>query len=120
MTNMKKRILFYAVCLITAFSASFAAQTSDYTTDSPSKDFQVCQFSLSRYSGTLSSNGTDEFTVGLSCPQDNVVYATVKVKVDDKVVASKVVKIEAGTTESGTAKISVSGYSGKPYTLEVN
>lgn len=81
---------------------------------------QVCQFSLSSYQGTLSSGGyTDPFTVGLSCPQEKDVYATVVVFVDGEHAASKVVMVPANKTVSASVSIKVPGGAGKSYRLVV-
>ena len=81
---------------------------------------QVCQFSLSSYQGTLDDSGsTNVFTVGLSCPQEKDVYATVIVFVDGEHAASKVVKVPANKTESASVSIKVPGGASKPYRLVV-
>ncbi len=82
---------------------------------------QVCQFSLTKYSGTIGYNGTtDSFQVGLSCPQDEDVRATVVVVIDDDCVASKVVTVKAGKDYSDSVAITVgSSYAGKKYKLIV-
>ena len=81
---------------------------------------QVCQFSLSKYTGTISSGCTQSFTVGLSCPQEADTYATVVVFIDGKHIASDVVKIPAGETRSRSVQINVgSSYDNQTYELVV-
>ena len=82
---------------------------------------QVCQFSLSTYTGVINNScKTGIFKVGLSCPQENDVYATVAVFIDGKIVASQVVKVPAGKTQSNDTAIKVnSNYKGKSYELGV-
>ena len=85
-----------------------------------SNDDFTCQFSLNRYSGTVTNGYTASHSVYLNCPQDEDVYATVYVYIDGECVASKVYKIKAGSTESSSECISVgSSYSEKKYTLKV-
>lgn len=94
-------------------SASLSANTVTY---SP----QVCQFSLTSYTGTISNGGTDRFQVGLSCPQENDVRATVVLFIDKEYVASKVVTIKAGKDYSEPLYIQVgASYNGKRYRLVV-
>jgi len=81
---------------------------------------QVCQFSLTKYSGTISGGYTGQFQVGLSCPQEEDVRATVVVFIDDEYVASKVVTVKAGKDYSDSVNISVgSSYDGKKFRLVV-
>lgn len=82
---------------------------------------QVCQFSLSKYTGKVLSNGyTQEIKVRLSCPQNDAVRATVGVIIDGELIASQVIKIEANQTESRGVQISVGReYSEKIYRLIV-
>ena len=82
---------------------------------------QVCQFSLSNYSGKIKNTWTTEsFTVGLSCPQQEDVYATVIVVIDGYTIASKVVKVPAGKTSSDSVSINVGQeFVGKSYRLVV-
>ena len=81
---------------------------------------QVCQFSLSHYTGIVKGIRTENFFVGLSCPQETDVYATVVVVVENELVASSVVKIPAGKTQSGETSIKVGqSYTGKSYKLGV-
>lgn len=99
------------------FASNSQATTSSYTSGSP----QVCQFSLSHYTGTINSNSrTDTFTVGLSCPQETDAYATVIVVIEGELIASEVVKVPAGKTKSTSTSIYVgSSYNGKSYKLGV-
>lgn len=82
---------------------------------------QVCQFSLSTYSGKIDSNGcTSYFSVGLSCPQETDVYATVVVLIDGCHAASEVVKVPAGKTRSDNLRINVGrSFVGQAYRLVV-
>jgi len=82
---------------------------------------EVCQFSLTHYSGVINASGnTGYFRVGLSCPQQYDIRATVVVFIDNEHVASKVVKVEAGKDYSSNTYISVgTTYKGKPYRLVV-
>lgn len=81
---------------------------------------QVCQFSLTSYSGTIERGNTSNFKVGLSCPQEADVRATVIVFIDDEYVASKVVTVKAGKDYSDIVYISAgSSYNGKRYKLVV-
>lgn len=107
---------FYLLCPATFATTSQTASTS-YSNYSP----QVCQFSLSNYSGKVTSEGnTTLFTVGLSCPQETDAYATVVVFINNEHVASKVVKVSAKSTESQSIKIKVgSEFAGMPYKLVV-
>lgn len=118
-----KRILIFIAIL--AFSSSMyhamaipqECENASANGESP----QVCQFSLSKYTGTIQSDGyTGPVKVGLSCPQTDVVYATVIVVIDNDIVASKVVEIPANKTESGSVDIYVgSDYAGKKFKLGV-
>ncbi|MDE6283934.1 MAG: hypothetical protein K2L97_08105 [Muribaculaceae bacterium] len=85
--------------------------------DSP----QVCQFSLTSYSGIINNSGnTGSFQVGLSCPQTEDVRATVVVLINNEHVASKVVSIKAGKDYSNDVYINVgTGYYGERYKLVV-
>ena len=106
---------FYLLCPATFATTSQTASTS-YSNYSP----QVCQFSLSHYTGTINSSCTGAFTVGLSCPQETDAYATVVVVIEGELVASEVVKVPAGNTKSARTSINVgSSYNGKSYKLGV-
>ena len=116
---MKKIIvLFVAVFAISTFNA-FATNNETTMATQSENSWNTCQFSLSRYTGVITDNETDIFYVRLNCPQQADVYATVFVVIDGRRVASEVIKISAGKTESVRAAIVCSGYSGKNYTLEV-
>ena len=116
---MKKIIvLFVTVFAISTFNA-FATNNETTMATQSENSWNTCQFSLSRYTGVITDNETDIFYVRLNCPQQADVYATVFVVIDGRRVASKVIKISAGQTESDRAAIVCSGYSGKNYTLEV-
>lgn len=117
-----KKIFLILITIFSVMSISYATESgiSAYT-GAVSESPQICQFSLSKYTGTVDSRGdTGSFTVGLSCPQEKTVYATVGVVIDGSIVASKVVEIEANQTKSSTTYISVgSSYSGQKYNLLV-
>ena len=118
---MKKFIiLLVSVFAMSSFNA-FATNNEATTSTQSDNSFYTCQFSLSHYSGKVfGGKSTEYFKVLLNCPQEKDVYATVVAYVDGKRVASKVVKIKAGQTESYSTNISFSTYySGKEYTLEV-
>lgn len=116
---MKKIIvLFVAVFAISTFNA-FATNNETTMATQSENSWNTCQFSLSCYTGVISKNQTDIFLVQLNCPQQSNVYATVFVVIDGRRVASKVVKISAGETQSEACYIACSGYNGKNYTLEV-
>ena len=104
---------------MSSFNA-FATNNEATTSTQSDNSFYTCQFSLSHYSGTVKNQSTEPFTVRLNCPQEKDVYATVFAYIDGKRVASKVVKIEAGQTESNSTSIRfTTNYYGKEYTLEV-
>ncbi|MDE5787608.1 MAG: hypothetical protein K2H79_03565 [Bacteroidaceae bacterium] len=105
---------------------AFASTTQDVKGSSVVKSLPQCQFSLSRYDGKTNAGGdlsyTEKFKVLLNCPvKETDVYATVYVNIDNSEVASAVVKIPAGKTESSNTEIKVGdGYGGKRYTLRVS
>ena len=114
-----KKVLFAVVALLMLCPIGLAS-----VAEAPSQSassFNVCQFSLTSYSGTITCNGyTGEFKVGVSCPQGNDVRATVFVYIDGERVASQVVTIPAGEDYSAGTIISVGKkYNGKSYELEV-
>lgn len=111
---MKKILLTAIVAIFSLSPATFvsSAQIAYTTTTNP----QVCQFSLSSYNGTADDYGkTNSFTVGLSCPQESDVYATVVAFVNDEIVASEVVKIPAGKTKSAAVTIKLGSVNAKKY-----
>ena len=113
-----KKVLFAIVALLMLCPIGFASVV-EVPSESASS-FLVCQFSLTRYSGTISSGTTDQFKVGLSCPQEKDVRASVGVYIDGKIVASKVVTIPAGEDYSDPISIHVgSDYNGMSYELGV-
>jgi len=117
---MKKIIVL--LVLVFAMSSFNAFATNNETTTSTQSDsnWRTCQFSLSSYTGTISGSETLRFKVLLNCPQESDISATVYVHIDGECVASDVVTIKAGNTESSTVWISVrSVYEGKKYTLTV-
>ena len=104
---------------------TFAAETNMTGQEPSSSEMyyspQVCQFSLTSYSGTIDSSGdTSSFQVGLSCPQEEDVRASVGVIIDNALVASKVVTVSAGKDYSQSVYIPVgSQFIGKKYNLVV-
>lgn len=117
---MKKIIMMAAAALLMA--APLAAENTPNTgmPSATENSPQVCQFSLSSYSGTINGGVTNPVTVGLSCPQQEDMYATVVVFIDNAHVASDVVKVPAGSTKSASFQIRVgSEYNGKSYRLVV-
>ena len=119
---MKKMIAaFLLIFLGLAANASEIASNAPAVSETTSTNSpQVCQFSLTSYSGTIRSGRTGSFQVGLSCPQQTDVRATVVVLIDNKLVASKVVTIQAGKDYSGDITILVGNeYDGKEYSLGV-
>lgn len=114
-----KKVLFAIVALLMLCPIGFASVV-EVPSESASS-FLVCQFSLTDYSGTISSNGyTGNFQVGLSCPQEKDVRASVGVYIDGKIVASKVVTIPAGKDYSNSISIYVGpDYNGMSYELGV-
>ncbi|MBE6212754.1 MAG: hypothetical protein E7129_06425 [Rikenellaceae bacterium] len=118
---MKKIIVL--LVLVFAMSSFNAFATNNETTTSTQSDsnWRTCQFSLSSYTGTISDNSyTRTFKVLLNCPQESDISATVYVHIDGECVASDVVTIKAGKTESEEVCIKVrSVYQDKEYTLTV-
>ncbi|MCH5329248.1 MAG: hypothetical protein J1E02_09525 [Coprobacter sp.] len=117
---MKKFVFMAIIALLSLSAAIFASNNQNVksTTENP----QVCQFSLSRYTGTINGSHTDQITVRLSCPQATDVYATVIVVVgeDEDIIASDIFKIPANKTTSDSKCIYVpSEYNGKTYKLGV-
>lgn len=111
-------MLVMTMCL-TANASNDKTMSEMPTTSETSYSPQVCQFSLTSYSGTINSGSTDSFQVGLSCPQNTDARATVVVFIDGQTVASKVVVVPAGKDYSAPTSINVSGYNGKQYRLIV-
>ena len=117
---MKKIIVL--LVLVFAMSSFNAFATNNETTTSTQSDsnWRTCQFSLSSYTGTISRNHeTSSFRVLLNCPQESDISATVYVHIDGECVASRVVTIKAGQTNSPDVRIKVNGYYQKKYTLTV-
>lgn len=113
-----KKVLFAIVALLMLCPIGFASVV-EVPSESASS-FLVCQFSLTDYSGKISQGKTESFQVGLSCPQEKDVRASVGVYIDGKIVASKVVTIPAGEDYSGYISIYVgSDYNGMSYELGV-
>ena len=119
---MKKFMLLAIVAMFATMNvfAENEVVNNDKKTVVSNDDF-TCQFSLNKYSGTVTAKGnTEEHWVYLNCPQDEDVYATVYVYIDGECVASSVYKIAAGNTNSSGEIIHIgSSYSGKKYTLKV-
>lgn len=96
--------------------SSSVIPTENSATYSP----EVCQFSLTSYSGTIQSGSTGSFRVGLSCPQSSDVRATVVVFINGEPIASKVVTVQAGKDYSIAVRIDVGySYNGERYQLAV-
>ncbi len=113
-----KKVLFAIVALLMLCPIGFASVVE--VPSQSASSFLVCQFSLTDYSGTISNGTTDQFKVGLSCPQEKDVRASVGVYIDGKIVASKVVTIPAGEDYSDYISIRVgSDYNGMSYELGV-
>lgn len=113
-----KKVLFAIVALLMLCPIGFASVV-EVPTESASS-FLVCQFSLTDYSGTINNGYTGRFKVGLSCPQETDVRASVGVYIDGKIVASKVVTIPAGKDYSESISINVGHeYNGMSYELGV-
>ncbi|MDE5799484.1 MAG: hypothetical protein K2H74_00500 [Paramuribaculum sp.] len=119
---MKAYIITLAAILLgISAKASEMPCPSQTTSEASASDSPlVCQFSLTSYSGTINSGNTNTFQVGLSCPQQSDVRATVVVVIDKELVASKVVTIKAGNDYSDPVYISVGhSYNGQKYQLGV-
>ena len=116
---MKKIIVLLAsVFAINTFNA-FATNNKTTVETQTESNFYTCHFSLNHYSGTTdSSSRALGIKVQLNCPQEKDVYATVYVYIDGKCVASKLVKIKAGNTESDATFIDT-GHRHREYTLKV-
>ena len=114
-------VLFAVVLGFTAMASLISGPLSEPSNGNSVFSPEVCQFSLTSYSGTVNSSGnTAQFQVGLSCPQEKDVRATVVVYIDGNLVASKVVTVSAGKDYSEKVTISVGGqYNGKTYNLGV-
>lgn len=119
---MKAVVLSLLVSLLgLSANASEGASSSLTTAETPSSySPEVCQFSLTSYSGTITSGYTGNFKVGLSCPQEKDVRATVVVLINGEHTASKVVTIKAGNDYSESVSIQVgSSYNKEQYRLIV-
>lgn len=113
-----KKVLFAIVALLMLCPIGFASVV-EVPSESASS-FLVCQFSLTDYSGTINNGCTGQFKVGLSCPQETDVRASVVVYIDGKLVASQVVTIPAGKDYSKSLSINVGHeYNGMSYELGV-
>lgn len=110
-----------ATMSLTTFASEKPVKPQELPSNEVSYSPQVCQFSLSKYSGIINSAGnTDSFKVGLSCPQEENVRATVVVFIDNEHVASKVVTIPARNDYSSDVYITVgTEHNGKRYKLVV-
>ena len=116
-----KKIFVVILALLSMGAIAYAGQQVIETPSVSSNSPQVCQFSLSSYTGKIDHNGdTNSFKVGLSCPQQNDIYATVVVFINGEYIASKVVKVPAGCTESAVTDINVGrSYEGSQYKLAI-
>ncbi len=118
-----KKILVLLVSVFAMFAYDAVASNNENTTSPQTENSpQVCQFSLSHYTGTLSFRDayTDIFFVRLNCAQTEDVCATVFVYVEGECVASQVVCISAGKTSSKVAQIDCPNeFEEKKYTLKV-
>ena len=123
---MKKIIVL--LVLVFAMSSFNAFATNNETTTSTQSDsnWRTCQFSLSSYTGTtVSYSGmagcyTNSFRVLLNCPQESDISATVYVYINGECVASRVVTISAGKTNSPDVEIQLNKeYNHMKYTLTV-
>lgn len=113
-----KKVLFAIVALLMLCPIGFASVVE--VPSQSASSFLVCQFSLTDYSGTINNGCTGQFKVGLSCPQEKDVRASVGVYIDGKIVASKVVTIPAGEDYSNSISIKVGHeYNGMSYELGV-
>ena len=118
---MKKFIvLLVSVFAMSSFNA-FATNNEVTVATQSESNFYTCKFSLDHYTGCTNVYGNSgSFCVRLNCPQQQDVYATVYIYIDGKRIASKVVKIKAGDTESSSDYFSLPQfYSNKDYTLKV-
>lgn len=112
------KYLFVSLFVLALSLTGFALTTpcDSYAEYSP----QVCQFSLTSYSGTVNNGYTGRFKVNLSCPQESDIYATVVVFINDTHIASEVIKVPAGKTQSSEVNIKVGyEYNGNSYRLVV-
>lgn len=119
---MRAVILFMLIPLLglTVKASEMASKYPVSTEISSYNSPEVCQFSLTSYSGTIHSGNTDNFNVGLSCPQEKDVRATVIVFINNEHAASKVVTIKAGKDYSESIFINVGhSYNGERYKLVV-
>lgn len=118
---MKKTVFLAAIAIVSMSPVIYASSSQPAESQScVSASLPVCQFSLSDYSGTVSNGTTGYFTVNLSCPQNEDIYATVTVYIDNEPVASQVVKVAAGCTRSNSICISVGrSYDDQYYKLSV-
>ena len=122
---MKKLVL--TLCtLVLSFSAIASngnSEKQNFILDTPIQAYQVCKFSISYPTGTVSDNGyTRTFTALLSCPQEKDVHVTVTAYVDGVAVGNEILTISAGKTRSSNENHSLyigKEYAGKRYTLTV-
>lgn len=115
-------IVFMAIMLGISAKATEIANTGQISSEASTYNSpQVCQFSLTSYTGTIDKWGdTGYFKVGLTCPQESDVRATVIVFINNEHAASKVVTIKAGKDYSESVKISVGkSFEGQRYKLVV-
>lgn len=115
-----KKFLFLLVSAFILCTSNVFATNSKETNSTKTENPQVCKFSLSHYTGKITSGSTNDVAVLLSCAQEEDVTATVDVYIDGELVASKLYTITAGEKVSGSSYIVVpSENNGKRYTLKV-
>lgn len=118
-----KKILVLLVSVFAMFAYDAVASNNENTTSPQTENSpQVCRFSLSHYTGTLSRTyaSTDKFYVRLNCAQTEDVCATVFVYVEGECVASQVVCISAGKMSSDKTSITCpTEFQEKKYSLNV-
>ena len=118
----------FGVLLLGVSANASDMSSSSYATSliSDQQSLEKCQFSLTSYSGTISNEKTygttANFQVGLNCPQEKAITATVFVFIgnDKDPVVSKIVTIDAGNMYSQYVSIVVGKqYIGKNYRMTV-
>lgn len=108
--------------VISAIAFASVSENLPLGTENPTEENpQVCKFSVSSTTGTISSDGkSSEFSVLLSCEQDEDINATVTLWIDNEAVANKVVTVSKGKLKSNATSFIVSwDYAGKKYKLTV-
>ncbi len=116
----------FTLMLVVTMCLTATASNTEVTSELPSTtevsySLQVCQISLSSYTGTIKGSHTNNFCAQLNCPQDKDVSPTIFLYIDNKRVKSLIVTISAGSTSSGWTHFDVDEeYDGKQYELRVN